>query len=121
MAYVDGYLLVVPKVKLAAYKKMATMAGKIWREHGAIGYYECVGDDLDASKLKLTPFPKVVKAKPDELVFFSFAIYKSRKDRDRVNKKVMSDPRLMAMCDPRNTPFDMKRMVFGGFKVLVQA
>jgi len=117
--YVDGYVLPVPTRHLAAYRKLATKAGKIWREHGALEYRECVGDDL---KVKgLTSFPKQMKLKRGETVVFSWVVYKSRADRDRVNKKVMKDPRLAAMMDPKAMPFEMKRMVYGGFKILVEA
>jgi uncharacterized protein YbaA (DUF1428 family) len=118
MAYVDGFLLAVPKKNLAAYQKMARAAGKIWREHGAVDYMECIGDDFKANFG--IPFPRVAKAKPGEVVFFSYIVYKSRAHRDRVNAKVMKDPRLQAcMTDPM--PFDVKRMAYGGFKVFVSA
>ncbi|KAB2842168.1 MAG: DUF1428 domain-containing protein [Deltaproteobacteria bacterium] len=117
MKYVDGFLLPVPKKKLQAYRRMAAQAGKIWREHGALDYKECVGDDLNI-KFGL-PFPKVLKPKPGETVVFAFIVYKSRAHRDRVNAKVMKDPRLTSSMDPKNMPFDCKRMAWGGFKVLV--
>ena len=117
MGYVDGYVLPVSKKKLKQYAGIAKKCGKIWREHGALDYKECVGDDLD-SKFGI-PFPKQLKIKPGETVMFSFIVFKSRAHRDRVNAKVMQDPRLMAMCDPKNMPFDCKRMLCGGFKVLV--
>ena len=118
MSYVDGFVLVVPKKKIAIYKKMATRAGKVWRDHGALDYRECVGDDL---KVKMgLPFPKLAKTKPGETVVFSYIVYKSRAHRDAVNKKVMADPRLKDMMDPKGMPFDAKRMIYGGFKVLVQ-
>jgi len=117
--YVDGYVLPVPKKNVDAYRRMAQKAGKIWREHGALEYRECVGEDL---KVKWgTLFPRVVKAKPGETVVFSWIVFKSRADRDRVNAKVMKDPRLAPMMDPKAMPFDPKRMVYGGFKVLVEA
>jgi len=119
MKYVDGFLLPVPKKKLQAYRRMAAKAGKIWREHGALDYKECVGDDLNI-KFGL-PFPKVLKPKPGETVVFSYIVYKSRAHRDRVNAKVMKDPRLACSMDPKNMPFDCKRMAYGGFKVLVDA
>ena len=119
MAYVDGFLLVVPKTKLAFYKKMATAASKVWMEHGALAYHECVGDDM--SPQFGVPFPKVAKAKPSEVVVFSYIVYKSKADRNKVNAKVMKDKRLAEMCDPKNMPFDMKRMAYGGFKTLVEA
>jgi uncharacterized protein YbaA (DUF1428 family) len=115
MPYVDGFVLAVPKRKVPAYKRIATKAGKIWREHGALEYRECVGDDL-AVKMGL-PFPKLVRPKSGETIVFSWIVYKSRADRDRVNAKVMKDPRLTGMKEPM--PFDVKRMAYGGFKVLV--
>ena len=119
MRYVDGFLLPVPKKNLQAYARMAQKAGKIWREHGALEYRECAGDDL---KVKMgVPFPRTVKLKPGETVAFSYIVYKSRAHRDRVNAKVMKDPRIKDMCDPKDMPFDVKRMVYGGFKVLVDA
>ena len=117
MSYVDGFVLVVPKKHLAAYQRMAKKAGKIWREHGAVEYKECVGDDL---KVKMgLPFPKLVKTKPNETVVFSYIVYKSRAHRDKVNAKVMADPRLQD--PPKELPFDMKRMAYGGFKTIVSA
>lgn len=119
MRYVDGFVLVVPKKNLKAYVQMAQKASKIWREHGALEYRECVGDDLNI-KMGL-PFPRLTKLKPNETVVFSWIVYKSRSHRDRVNAKVMKDPRLNDMCDEKSMPFDMKRMTFGGFKVVVEA
>ena len=117
MSYVDGFVLTVPKKNLAAYRRMSKKSGKIWREYGALEYRECVGDDL---KVKFgVPFPRLAKAKPSETVVFSWIVYKSREHRDRVNAKVMKDPRLAGMCDSKSMPFDMKRMAYGGFKVLV--
>ena len=119
MAYVDGFVLAVPKKNMPAYRRMAAKAGKIWREHGAIEYRECVGDDL---KVKFcVPFPRMMKVKPGETVVFSWITYKSRAHRDRINTKVMKDPRLAEMLDPKAMPFDCKRMVYGGFKILVDA
>ena len=119
MGYVDGFLLPVPKKNLKVYRRMAQKAGRIWREHGALEFKECAGDDL---KVKFgLPFPRVIKPKPGETVMFSFIVYKSRAHRDRVNAKVMSDPRLAEMMDPKSVPFDSKRMAYGGFKVLVDA
>jgi uncharacterized protein YbaA (DUF1428 family) len=116
--YVDGFVLPVPKNKVAAYRRMARKAGRIWREYGALEFCECVGDDL---KVKgLAPFPRRVKAKPGETVMFSWIAFKSRAHRDRVNAKVMKDPRIASM-DPASMPFDSKRMMYGGFKVLVDA
>ncbi len=115
--YVDGFLLAVPKRKLDAYRRMAAKAGKIWKEHGALEYRECVGDDM---KVKMgVPFPKGIQAKSGELVVFSWIVYKSRAHRDRVNAKVMKDPRINQMCDPNDTPFDCERMMYGGFKTFV--
>jgi uncharacterized protein YbaA (DUF1428 family) len=117
MSYVDGFVLPVPKKNLAAYRKLAREAGKIWRKHGALDYKECIGDDL---KVKgLVSFPKMVKAKSGETVFFSYIVYKSKAHRNQVNAKVMKDPRLAKMCDPNKMPFDVKRMAYGGFKVIV--
>jgi uncharacterized protein YbaA (DUF1428 family) len=117
MRYVDGFVIPVPKRKIPAYLRIAQKAGKIWREHGALEYRECVGDDLNFKKA--APFPRSVRAKSGETVVFSWIVYKSRAHRDRVNKKVMKDPRILDMADPKSMPFDMKRMVYGGFKVLV--
>jgi uncharacterized protein YbaA (DUF1428 family) len=113
--YVDGFLLPVPKKNLQAYKKMSTSAGKVWREHGALEYRECVGDDL-AVKFGL-PFPKQMKLKPGETVVFSWIVYKSRAHRDRVNARVMKDLRIK--MDGTAMPFDIKKMAYGGFEVLV--
>ncbi|WP_149195132.1 DUF1428 domain-containing protein [Luteimonas suaedae] len=117
MSYVDGFLLAVPKAKLAAYKALARKAGKIWMEYGATQYVECVADDVEPGKV--TSFPRAVKLKEDEVVVFSYIVYKSRTQRDRINKKVMADPRLAGM-DPKTLPFDGKRMIWGGFKGLVE-
>jgi uncharacterized protein YbaA (DUF1428 family) len=114
--YVDGFVLPVPRRNLAAYVKMAKLAGKIWLDHGALDYVECIADDV--KKGKLTSFPQSVKLKPGEVVFFSWATYKSRAHRDKVMKKVMADPRLQHHMD--NMPFDGKRMFWGGFKPLVK-
>ncbi len=118
MTYVDGFLLVVPKKKLDAYKKLARMAGKIWKEYGALEYRECAADDMHSPCGP--PFPKVAKAKPGETVMFSWIVYKNRAQRDRVNKQIMKDPRISEMCSATGMPFDMKRMSMGGFKVLVE-
>ena len=119
MRYVDGYVLPVPKKNLRVYRRMAEKAGTIWREHGALEYRECAGDDL---KVKFgVPFPRLVKAKPGETVVFAWIVFKSRAHRDRVNSKVMKDQRITAMCDPKSMPFDVKRMAWGGFKILVEA
>jgi uncharacterized protein YbaA (DUF1428 family) len=117
MRYVDGFVLPIPKKNLPAYRRLAQKAGTIWREHGALDYKECVGDDLN-TKMGV-PFPKSAKVKAGETVVFAYILYKSRAHRDHVNAKVMKDPRLTGMCDPKNMPFDAKRMVYGGFKVLV--
>ena len=119
MSYVDGFVLVVPKKKLPIYKSMARKAGKVWREHGALDYRECVGDDLDV-KMGL-PFTKLAKTKPGETVVFAYIVYKSRAHRDKVLAKVMADRRLAASNMPKESPFDMKRMAYGGFKTLVAA
>lgn len=115
--YVDGFVVPVPKKKIDAYKKMAAKASKVWKEHGAIDYVECVADDV--KKGKHTSFPQSVKLKPNEIVVFAYIVYKSRAHRDRVLAKVMKDPRLAKMCDPKNMPFDAKRMFWGGFKSIV--
>ena len=117
--YVDGFVVPVPTKNLVAYRRMASLAGKVWREHGALEYIECLADDVKPGKY--TSFPQSVKLKRGETVVFSWIVYKSRKDRDRVNAKVMKDPRLAAMMNPKALPFDGKRMFWGGFKVLVDA
>ena len=117
MAYVDGFVIPMPKKNLVAYRRMARAAGKIWREHGALDYKECVGDDL---KIKMgVAFPKLARAKAGEAVVFSWILYRSRAHRDRVNAKVMKDKRITAGMDPANMPFDCNRMSYGGFKVMV--
>jgi uncharacterized protein YbaA (DUF1428 family) len=118
MAYVDGFVVPVPKKKLAAYRRMARVAGKVWREYGALRYVECVADDVKPGKH--TSFPQSVKLKAGETVVFSYIVYKSRAQRDRVNAKVMKDPRLKPMMDPKALPFDGKRMFWGGFKALIE-
>jgi uncharacterized protein YbaA (DUF1428 family) len=117
MAYVDGFLLAVPKRNLRVYRNIARKAGKVWREHGALDYKECVGDDIKPGKL--TSFPQSVRLKKNEAVWFSWIVYRSKADRNRILKKVMADKRLAKMMDPKAMPFDMKRMVYGGFKVMV--
>ena len=117
MPYVDGFVLPVPRKNIQAYRRMAEKAGKVWREHGALEFRECVADDVKMGKL--TSFPRSVKIKRGETVFFSWIVFKSRAHRDRVNAKVMKDPRLTAGMQDKPMPFDMKRMVYGGFKVLV--
>jgi uncharacterized protein YbaA (DUF1428 family) len=119
MRYVDGFVLPVPKKKLMAYKRMAQKASKVWRDHGALEFRECVGDDL-AVKMGM-PFARMLKLKPGETAVFSWIVFKSRAHRDRVNAKVMKDPRIAQTCDPKTMPFDAKRMAYGGFKVLVDA
>jgi uncharacterized protein YbaA (DUF1428 family) len=119
MAYVDGFLLPLPKKSVEAYRRIARKAGKVWREHGALEYRECVGDDLNVKGMGVS-FPKRVRVKPGETVCFSWIVYKSRAHRDKVNAKVMNDPRLAKMMsDPKAMPFDIRRMAYGGFKVLV--
>lgn len=123
MTYVDGFVLPVPKKNLPAYRKMAQRAGKIWRKHGALEYFECVGDDLapDMGGMKALTFPKMVKPKPGETVIFSFIVYRSKAHRDKVNAKVMKDPEMdEKKWKDKPMPFDMKRMAYGGFKTLVQ-
>ena len=119
MAYVDGFVVPLPKKNLKAYRAMAKKAGKVWREHGALDYKECVADDVKMGKW--TSFPRSVKMTKNETVVFSYIVYKSRKDRDRVLAAVMKDKRLAAMMDPKKMPFDGKRMIYGGFKVIVEA
>ena len=118
MSYVDGFVVPVPKKKLKAYRNMAAKAGKLWREYGATAFYECAADDV--SKGKRTSFPRSVKLKSNETVIFSFIIYRSRAERDRINAKVMKDPRLAKMMNVKDVPFDMKRMIYGGFKAIVK-
>jgi uncharacterized protein YbaA (DUF1428 family) len=115
--YVDGFVIPLPKKNLEAYKDMAKQGAKIWMKYGALGYYECVGDDLNTQNMGIG-FSKMAKTKPDETVVFAFILYKSRAHRDRVNKKVMSDPSMGTAPDPM--PFNMKKMAFGGFKTIVQ-
>ena len=117
--YIDGFVVPVPKRKLAAYRSMAKRAGKVWKEHGALEYVECIADDVPWGKR--TSFPRSVKMnRRSETVFFSYIVYRSRADRDRIMKKVMSDPRLKDMMDMKNLPFDAKRMIWGGFKTMVE-
>ncbi len=117
MSYVDGFVVPVPTKNLASYRRLARKAGKVWREHGALEYIECVADDVKPGKR--TSFPQSVKLKPGETVVFSWIVYKSRRDRDRVNAKVMKDPRLADMMNPKALPFDGKRMFWGGFKAMI--
>jgi len=116
MAYVDGFVIALPRRKLPLYRRIARQAGKIWKKHGALEYRECAGDDLN---IKMgVPFPKLARVKPGETVVFSWILYRNRRDRDRVNAKVMKDPRIERMMKVP-MPFDMKRMAYGGFKVIV--
>jgi uncharacterized protein YbaA (DUF1428 family) len=117
MSYVDGFVVPVPRKNLAAYRKMAKLGGKLWKEHGALEYHECVADDVKPGKT--TSIPQAVKLKPGEVVVFSWIFYKSKADRNRANKKVMADPRLAEFMDPKKMPFDGKRMFWGGFKPIV--
>ena len=116
--YVDGFVIPIPKKNIEAYRRMARQASKIWREHGAVQYYECVGDDLNIKKV--LPFPRMAKLKSGETVVFSWIVYRSRAHRDRVNAKVMKDARIAKMMTTM-PPFDVKRMAYGGFKVMVAA
>ena len=117
--YVDGFVLVVPKKNVAAYGRLARKASKLWRDNGALEFRECVGDDL-GTKFGVS-FSKIMKLKRGETAFFSWIVFKSRAHRDRVNAKVMKDPRMPALTDPKVMPFDMKRMAYGGFRILVDA
>ena len=116
--YVDAFVLPIPRDNLDAYKRMARLAGKVWKEHGALQYVECLEDDVKPGKV--TSFPQSVKLKAGEAVVFSWAVYKTRKHRDSVMAKVMKDPRLASMMDPKAMPFDGKRMFWGGFKPFLQ-
>ena len=116
MAYVDGFVVAVPKQNLKSYEEMARLAGKVWKEHGALTYVECVGDDVPYGEL--TSFPRSVQAKEDEVVVFSWIVYRSRQERDDINAKVMDDPRLKG--DQWQMPFDGKRMIYGGFEMMLK-
>jgi uncharacterized protein YbaA (DUF1428 family) len=116
MSYVDGFVLAVPKQNMDAYKAMAQTAGAVWKEHGALAYVECWGDDVPYGEL--TSFPRAVQAKDDEVVVFAWIVYESREKRDAINAKVMQDPRLK--CEPSDMPFDGKRMIYGGFKSFLE-
>ncbi|HET8691490.1 MAG TPA: DUF1428 domain-containing protein [Steroidobacteraceae bacterium] len=122
MSYVDGYVIPIPRRKLGEYRRMANAAGKVWMKHGALQYFECVADDVKPGKW--TSFPRAVKLKRGEVVVFSFIVYRSRGQRDRVNAKVMkqfmNDPKWKKYMDPKNMPFDGKRMFWGGFKPIVE-
>ena len=117
--YLDGFVIPIPKRNVAAYRKMARAAGKVWRDHGALDYVESMADDVKPGKV--TSFPQAVKLKKNETVWFSYIVYKSRRHRDQVNAKVMKDPRLAKYMDPKKMPFDGMRMFWGGFKVMVKA
>lgn len=117
MPYIDGFVVPVPKKNIDDYRRIARKAGKVWREHGALDYQECIADDVKVGKW--TSFPRSVKLKAGETVVFSWITYKSRAHRDRVNAKVMKDPRLAKMMDPAAMTFDGKRMIYGGFKTIV--
>ena len=119
MKYVDGFVIPVPKKNIAAYRRIAKKASKVWLDHGALEYRECVGEDVDVKFGN--PFPKLARLKKGETVVFAWIVYKSRAHRDKVNAKVMKDLRLAKMCDPKDMPFDCERMSYGGFKVLVDA
>ena len=119
MSYVDGFVVPVPRKNLPAYRRMAKLAGKVWKEYGALDYKEWISDDVKVGKV--TSFPRSVKLKPGETVVFAWIVYKSRAHRDRVNAKVMKDPRLADMMDLKSIPFDGKRLIYGGFKILVAA
>lgn len=119
--YVDGYVLPLPKKNISEYKKMASAAAKIWMKHGALGYYECVGEDLkpDTGGVKISYFPSTLKTKASETVVFAFILYRSKAHRDKVNAKVMADPAMAEGCKPEEMPFEVKNMIFGGFESLV--
>src|SRR5471032_2538800 len=117
MAYVDGFVIPVPKENLAAYKKMSLECGSVWKEFGALEFRECVGDDVPPGKV--TSFPLSVDLKEGEVVVFSWIVYASRAARDEINGKVMNDPRTAAFMDPKNMPFDGKRMIWGGFEMII--
>lgn len=118
MAYVDGFLVPVPKRNLKAYRRLAAQAGRVWREHGAVDYWECVADDVKPGKV--TSFPRSVKLKSGETVLFSWIVFKSRAHRDHVNAQAIADPRLARMMDAKAKPFDARRKIYGGFKSLVR-
>jgi len=116
--YVDGFVLPIPRKNIAAYKRMAKKASRIWKAHGALDYKECLGDDLNI-KFCL-PFPKGIRSKAGETIVFAYIVYKNRAHRDRVNAAVMKDPRIHNLCDPKAMPFDCQRMLYGGFKTIVE-
>lgn len=117
--YVDGFVIPLPKNQIEAYRQIAEQAGKIWKEHGALEYYECVGDDLEVKDM--VSFPRIADAKADETVAFSWILFESREHRDAVNEKVMNDPRLKKMMEDEHMPFDCQRMAYGGFRTIVEA
>ena len=117
MAYVDGYVVPVPTKNVEAYRAMSIKCGTIWREHGALQFRECIADDVKPGKL--TSFPQSVNLEPEETVIFAWIVYESRAHRDEVNDKVMKDPRMADMMNPDSMPFDGKRLIYGGFEVLV--
>lgn len=117
MPYVDGFVIPVPKKNLETYKEFSRFCGGLWKEFGALEYRECVGEDVPQGKL--TSFPLAVKLEPDEVVIFSWIVYESRAKRDEINDKVMKDPRMSAYMDPKNMPFDGKRMIFGGYDMVI--
>lgn len=116
MTYVDGFVLPIPKDKVEVYRKISSDAGKLWKEHGALAYYECVADDVKTGEV--TSFPQAVKLQENETVVFAWILFRSREHRDEVNAKVMKDPRLK--MDPAEMPMDMKRMIYGGFQSIVE-
>lgn len=115
--YVDGFVIPVPNNKIEDYRRVAEKAAQIWKEHGALDYWECLGDDLEVKDM--LRFPQLVDAGPDETVVFSWVVFASREHRDQVNAKIMADPRIKELCDPNNPPFDCKRVAYGGFRTLV--
>jgi uncharacterized protein YbaA (DUF1428 family) len=117
MAYVDGFVLPVPTSNIEAYRAIATRCGEIWREHGALEYRECIADDVKPGKL--TSFPQAVNLEDGETVVFAWIVYASREQRDEVNDKVMNDPRMAALMTPESMPFDSKRLVYGGFELMI--
>ena len=117
MKYTDGFLIPIPKKNVAAYRRMSQKAGKVWKEYGALEYIECVGDDMNVKMA--SSFPKTLKTKPDETVIFSWITYKSKAHRNSVNKKIMKDKRIANMMGENCMPFDVKRMLYGGFKIIV--
>jgi uncharacterized protein YbaA (DUF1428 family) len=115
--YVDGFVIPIPKDKIDDYRRLAEAAGKLWKEHGALDYWECLGDDLEVKDM--VGFPQLANIGADETVVFSWIVYESREQRDQVNARIMADPRIQELCDPDNPPFDCKRMAYGGFRVIV--